>query len=90
MEFLNNLIFHVSNARNFTEERSRFYALGVQFLHSKYIIYCDLKLNNIVLDFTGHCKIADFWMSKQLKPIDSKTQTFCKTPNYIAHEVNYI
>lgn len=93
MEFLNggDLMFHVSNSRNFTEERSRFYAaevaLGIQFLHSKYIIYRDLKLDNILLDFNGHCKIADFGMSKQLKPIDGKTQTFCGTPDYIAPEI---
>ena len=93
MEFLNggDLMFHVSNSRNFSEERSRFYAaevaLGIQFLHSKFIIYRDLKLDNILLDFDGHCKIADFGMSKQLKPIDGKTQTFCGTPDYIAPEV---
>ena len=93
MEFLNggDLMFHVTNSKQFGEDRARFYAtevaLGIQFLHSRYIIYRDLKLDNILLDCNGHCKIADFGMSKKLKPIEGKTQTFCGTPDYIAPEV---
>ncbi|ELT93924.1 hypothetical protein CAPTEDRAFT_158933 [Capitella teleta] len=74
----------------FDDSTTRFYTGCVieafNYLHSKGIVYRDLKPENLLLDSAGYVKLVDFGFAKKIG-FGRKTWTFCGTPEYVAPEI---
>ena len=72
------------------EDALRYYGASLvlvfEYLHSKGIVYRDLKPENVLLDKKGLVKLGDFGFAKNLGHAHGKTYTFCGTPGYVAPE----
>ena len=89
-EFLEggDLFTLLKSENNFQIEKVQFYAgqivFALEYLHSKNIIYRNLKPENILINKNGYIKISDFELSKK---IQDRTYTMCGTPGYLAPEI---
>ena len=73
-------------------DSARFYSASIasvfQHIHSKRIIYRDLKTENLLLDRQGFLKVADFGFAKKLgEEAGARTWTLCGTPEHLAPEI---
>uniref|UniRef100_G0U334 Protein kinase A catalytic subunit n=1 Tax=Trypanosoma vivax (strain Y486) TaxID=1055687 RepID=G0U334_TRYVY len=79
---------HLRSAGRFPNDVAKFYhaelVLAFEYMHSKNIIYRDLKPENLLLDGKGHVKVTDFGFAKR---VVDRTFTLCGTPEYLAPEV---
>eukprot|EP00045_Choanoeca_perplexa_P010912 m.113376 g.113376 ORF g.113376 m.113376 type:complete len:865 (-) comp15440_c0_seq1:34-2628(-) len=63
-------------------------AKGLEYLHRKFIICRDLKLENVLYNSASDTVlITDFGLAKMLSSVESKTQTICGTVQYMAPEL---
>lgn len=80
----------LSKQKKFSEDQARFYAcqlvLALEHLHNHNVIYRDMKPENVLINYDGYIKLADFGLSKMDILLDEAT-TICGTPEYLAPEI---
>lgn len=85
-----DLKYHLNMQEKFPEARTRFHAsqvlLGLEHIHSKGIVYRDLKLENVLVDEKGHVQISDLGLAVLLGD-SGKVRGYAGTPGYTAPEV---
>ena len=87
----------IRRERSLVKHNTKFYAgqviLAIEFLHSKMIVFRDIKPENILVDERGYLKLADFGLAHQFiftgqnALCPNRTFTYCGTPEYMAPEM---
>ncbi|KAG5321709.1 GPRK1 kinase, partial [Acromyrmex charruanus] len=84
-----DLHYHLNQRGIFTEPEVKFYAaemlLGLEHMHSRYIVYRDLKPANILLDEHGHIRISDLGLAVDF--LKKRPHSSVGTHGYMAPEV---
>lgn len=90
MELINGgeLFTYLRGVGKFPTDQARFYLAQIvcifEYLHSKNIVYRDLKPENVLINKNGYLKLTDFGFAKK---ITGRTYTLCGTPEYLAPEI---
>ncbi|CAD8087289.1 unnamed protein product [Paramecium primaurelia] len=82
------LFTYLRNAGTVQNEEAQFYSAQVvlmfEYLHTKNIVYRDLKPENLLVQNDGYLKLTDFGFAKV---VEDRTYTLCGTPEYLAPEI---
>ncbi|CAD8085459.1 unnamed protein product [Paramecium sonneborni] len=82
------LFTYLRNAGTVQNEEAQFYSAQVvlmfEYLHTKNIVYRDLKPENLLVQGDGYLKMTDFGFAKV---VEDRTYTLCGTPEYLAPEI---
>lgn len=72
----------------FRNDVAVFYAsqlvLAFEFMHSRHVVYRDLKPENLLIGRDGYLKVCDFGFAKV---VEDRAWTLCGTPEYLAPEI---
>lgn len=60
--------------------------LALEYLHSRSIIFRDIKAENVLVDHLGHLRLTDFGLAQKLETREHQVHSFCGSPIYIAPE----
>uniref|UniRef100_UPI00358FB6B3 rhodopsin kinase GRK7 n=1 Tax=Myxine glutinosa TaxID=7769 RepID=UPI00358FB6B3 len=88
-----DLKFHIYNVgkRGLSMDRVLFYtaqiACGLRHLHRLFIVYRDMKPENVLLDERGNCRLSDLGLAVVLRNVDNKITQRAGTNGYMSPEV---
>jgi len=90
LEFIpgGELFTYLRSVGRLENNHAAFYAAQItlifEYLHSKNIVYRDLKPENLLIAEDGYMKLTDFGFAKI---VEGRTYTLCGTPEYLAPEI---